>query len=119
MSFQSQGNLNERQSRQNILQELQQQKQQLLQQGQVAGPIQVSAAVTPVPNPQRLYVSRSSTSQDQMRSHPESLHSSAAAHSRRTALEYASAHSNGYFVSVADSQFGNHILPGIPRLDEN
>jgi len=113
MSIPPQG---DRQSRQNILQELQQQKQQLLQQG--APPVSSSVAVAPS-NSQRLST-RTSTSQDAgVRPHPDPIHSSTAAHSRRIAIDYANSHSSGYFVPVNDSQFGNHILPVIPRFDDS
>ena len=104
----------ERQSRQSILQELQQQKQQLLQQGGT----QNAASLTPASaNPQR-QIPRGNAFPDNPRGHPEATHAAGAAMSRRSALEYASAHSNGYFVAV-DSQFGNTILPAIPRLDDS
>ena len=115
MSIPQQG---DRQSRQSILQEIQQQKQQLLQQGAPSVPSSMVAVST---TSQRSgSTTRASTSQDpSSRSHPDSMHSSTAAHSRRIASEYASSHSNGYFVSVTDSQFGNHILPVIPRFDDS
>ncbi len=110
----------DRQSRQNILQELQQQKQQLLQQGQTTT-LGSPAIVTATSSAQRA-TARTTMQPEVPRSHTtEPAHgasSSGASMSRRSALEYASAHSNGYFVAV-DSQFGNTILPAIPRLDDS
>ena len=117
----SQGGHTDRQSRQSILQELQQQKQQLLQQAPPPPPPPGSPSVPPPPT--RPIVRPSSSTQDAARSHNEPVHST---HSRRSDLEqakeyakeYARSHSNGYFV-VVDSQFGNNILPGVPRLDDS
>lgn len=90
-----------------------------MQQGAPA--ISTTSAVAATVNSPRLSSSRpTSTSQEvNVRPHSDTVHSSAAAHSRRIALEYASSHSNGYFISVGDSQFGNHILPAIPRLEDS
>jgi len=90
MSFHN--NHAELRNRQNILQDLQQQKQQLLQQG------------TP-----------SHFSQKTSRISHDALNTTS---TRRSALEYASSHSLAYFIAQ-DSQFGNPILPVIPRVDEN
>eukprot|EP00794_Sanderia_malayensis_P003523 gene3524-4024_t len=102
----------DRQSRQSILQELQQQKQQLLQQGSPTPGV----ATAGVAGLQRS-APRTSVASDAPRSHSDAPHTGGSM-SRRSALEYASAHSNGYFVAV-DSQFGNHIIPAIPRLDDS
>ena len=120
----SQGGHTDRQSRQSILQELQQQKQQLLQQAPPPPPPPGSPSVPPPP--MRPIARPSSSTQDAARAHTEPVHSTAATHSRRSDLEqakeyakdYARSHSNGYFV-VVDSQFGNNILPGVPRLDDS
>ena len=79
-------------NRQNILQDLQQQKQQLLTQG--------SGSSTPV---------TSTSSQQYQNRLKVDLNSHSMPMTRRTALEYASAYSSGYFISQ-DSQYGNLIL---------
>ncbi|XP_066911259.1 SOSS complex subunit C-like [Clytia hemisphaerica] len=92
-------------NRQNILQDLQQQKQQLLQGG--------SSSTTMLPPS-----SSGATMTHQMLGRPPVKHDMTTMPlNRRGALEYASAHSSGYFIA-SDSTVGNPILPVIPRVDD-
>lgn len=88
-------------NRQNILQDLQQQKQQLLQGG--------SATLPPT---------SSSSGTHQLLGRPIKHDITSMPLNRRSALEYASTHSSGYFIA-SDSTVGNPILPVIPRVDDS
>lgn len=88
-------------NRQNILQDLQQQKQQLLQ-------------GTPVPTSSSSSSNSLGTSHQMLGRPPPVKHDM----SRRSALEYASTHSSAYFLA-SDSTAGNPILPVIPRVDDS
>ena len=89
-------------NRQNILQDLQQQKQQLLQQGTSVSQISTSGQHNMLGRPLK---------------HDMPLHPTVSMN-RRSALEYASTHSSGYFVA-SDSTVGNPILPVVPRVDDS
>ena len=91
-------------NRQNILQDLQQ-KQQLLQHG--------NAAAGNIPTTQHM-LNRAAIKHETIRMDNPLL----ALTTRRNALEYASAHSSGYFVA-SDSTYGNPILPVIPRINDD
>ena len=95
MSFHS--GHNELRARQNILQDIHQQKQQLLQQVRDTGGAQADKGHT-----SRLH---------------SRLREDIAPIGRRSALDYATSHSLGYFISQ-DSQCGNLILPVIPRIEK-
>ena len=88
-------------NRQNILQDLQQQKQQLLQGGS-----------TPIPP-----TSSNSIGTHQLLGRPPPIKHDMSMN-RRSALEYASTHSSAYFLA-SDSTAGNPILPVIPRIDDS
>lgn len=93
-------------NRQNILQDIQQ-KQQLLQHGgNIIGTGNMQAAQ------HNLLANRAVKHDARMDSNPMILTT------RRNALEYASAHSSGYFIA-SDSSYGNPILPVIPRIDDS
>lgn len=90
-------------NRQNILQDLQQQKQQLLQGGST-------------PMPPATFSSNNMASHQLLGRPPPVKHDMSM--NRRSALEYASTHSSGYFLA-SDSTAGNPILPVIPRVDDS
>ncbi|XP_057293893.1 SOSS complex subunit C-like [Hydractinia symbiolongicarpus] len=91
-------------NRQSILQDLHQQKQQLLQQS--------SGNSTSTSNSSHI---SSRPIKHDPRVHSDGMHQ--VPMTRRTALEYASNHSSGYFIAQ-DSQHGNPILPVIPRIED-
>lgn len=92
---------NDLRNRQNILQDLQQQKQQLLQHGSVS-----NTATLSTNNLMNRFIKH-----DIPQYQGVTLN-------RRNALEYANSHSSGHFMA-SDSTLGNPILPVIPRVDDS
>lgn len=88
-------------NRQNILQDIQQQKQHLLQQQSGSGGASTSTSIQP---------------QRPVKFEPNTSHQTPM--TRRTAIEYAAAYSSGFFITQ-DSAHGNPILPVIPRVDDS
>ena|ERR1712025_675701 len=93
-------------NRQNILQDIQQQKQHLLQQSSSSGSsIAGTSTSTQAPRTTKF------------ESHAPPPHA-VPPMTRRTAIEYATAYSSGFFITQ-DSAHGNPILPVIPRVDDS
>ncbi|KAL9951584.1 hypothetical protein ACROYT_G044268 [Oculina patagonica] len=111
MAFQPQGG-QESQNRQ-ILQDLQQKRQMLLNQGQASG-----GNIGPNLSTSRPTVPEASTSVSNVKPHEAPIIRSPAdlSLSQRQALEHANATSSGYFISQ-DSAYGNLILPVLPRFE--
>ena len=86
---------NELRNRQSIIQDLQQQKQYLLQ-GSYSS------------------ANMAASSQGQARASRQHIEIPS---TRRSAIDYANAHSSGFFIPQ-ESAFGNPILPVIPRAEE-
>lgn len=86
---------NELRNRQSIIQDLQQQKQYLLQGGYSSANVAGSSQGQVRPSRQHLEVPST----------------------RRSAIDYANVHSSGFFIPQ-ESAFGNPILPVIPRTEE-
>lgn len=97
----------EQRNRQNILQDIQQ-KQQLLQHGNIAGALGNMQGAQ-----HNMMVNRAVKHDARMEGNPM-----LSLTTRRSALEYASTHSSGYFIA-SDSTYGNPILPVIPRPDDS
>ncbi|XP_029200117.1 SOSS complex subunit C homolog [Acropora muricata] len=109
MAFQAQGG-QESQNRRNILQDLQQKRQLLLNQGQGS-----AANVGTNLSAMRAAGTDPSTS---FKPHEAAVIRSPAdlSLSQRQALEHANSTSSGYFISQ-DSSYGNLILPVLPRFE--
>lgn len=99
-------------NRQNILQDIQQ-KQQLLQHGANAGGGGGGVASNMQAAQHNILANRAVKHDARMDNNPMMSLTT-----RRNALEYASAHSSGYFIA-SDSTYGNPILPVIPRPDDS
>jgi len=111
MAFQPQG-VQESQNRRNILQDLQQKRQMLLNQGQGA-----VGNVGPNLSAMRAAGPEASTSVSNIKPHEATvIRNPADTLSQRQALEHANATSSGYFISQ-DSAYGNLILPVLPRFE--